>query len=72
MMAARGELFVPVDLDRLEEQAPQVHESHQAIIEAIRDQDPEKAAARMVEHIEMVESLVDRALAEARISGPLG
>lgn len=72
MMSARGELFVPIDLDRLEERPLQVNESHQAIIDAIRNQDPETASARMVEHIELVEGLVDRALAEARISRPVG
>ena len=68
MMSARGELFVPIDLDRLEERPLQVNESHQAIIDAIRNQDPETASARMVEHIELVEGLVNRALAEAHIS----
>jgi GntR family transcriptional repressor for pyruvate dehydrogenase complex len=72
MMSARGELFVPIDLDRLEERPLQVNESHQAIIDAIRNQDPETASARMVEHIALVEGLVDRALAEAHISRPAG
>jgi GntR family transcriptional regulator, transcriptional repressor for pyruvate dehydrogenase complex len=70
MMAARGDLFVPIDLDRLEERPHQVHESHQAIIEAIRNRDPETACARMGAHIGLVESLVDRALAIAGIDRP--
>jgi GntR family transcriptional regulator, transcriptional repressor for pyruvate dehydrogenase complex len=70
MMSARGELFIPIDLDRLEERPLQVNESHQAIIDAIRDRDAEAAAARMAEHVALVEALVDRALATAGISRP--
>ena len=39
MMSARGDLFVPIDLDRLEDRPHEVHDSHQGIIEAIRAQD---------------------------------
>lgn len=67
MMSSRGELFVPIDLDRLQERPDQVNESHQAIIDAIRERDCEAAADRMREHIALVESLVDRALASAGI-----
>ena len=67
MMSARGELFVPIDLDRLEERPLQVNESHQSIIDAIRNQDPQTASARMAEHIALVETLVDKALAAAGI-----
>jgi DNA-binding FadR family transcriptional regulator len=70
MMSARGELFVPIDLDRLEERPLQVNESHQSIIDAIRDQDSEAAAQAMNEHIVLVEALVDKALAAARIPRP--
>ena len=72
MMSARGELFVPIDLDRLEEQPHQVHDSHQAIIEAIRNQDADAACARMAGHIKLVEALVDKALATASIERPGG
>jgi GntR family transcriptional regulator, transcriptional repressor for pyruvate dehydrogenase complex len=70
MMSARGELFVPIDLDRLEDRPHQVNESHQAIIGAIRDHDRGTASALMAGHIELVESLVDKALAAVGIARP--
>ncbi len=72
MMDARGELFIPVDLARLEERPHQVHDSHGAILEAIRDRDPVRAAEEMRLHIDLVRNLVDKALDAAGIrpSGP--
>ena len=44
MMAARGDLFVPIHLDRLENRPHQVHDSHLEIIAAIRDRDAARAS----------------------------
>lgn len=68
MMTARGELFIPVNLRRLEGSEPRVHDTHAAIFEAIRDRDPSAAAVRMRQHIEQVRRLVDRAVAESGIT----
>jgi DNA-binding FadR family transcriptional regulator len=65
MMDARGELFIPVDLARLEERPHQVQDSHSAILEAIRDRDPARAADEMRRHISLVRDLIDRALEAA-------
>jgi GntR family transcriptional repressor for pyruvate dehydrogenase complex len=70
MMSSRGDLFVPIALDRLEERPHEVHDSHQSIIEAIRNRDAEAACARMADHIALVETLVDRALVVAGIERP--
>jgi GntR family transcriptional repressor for pyruvate dehydrogenase complex len=72
MMDARGELFIPVDLGRLEERPHQVHDSHGAIVEAVREQDPRRAVEEMGRHLELVRDLIDRALEAAGIrpSGP--
>ena len=70
MMAARGDLFVPIHLDRLESRPHEVNDSHLEIIEAIRSYDAAKAAELMTTHIQVVESLVDKALAAADIERP--
>lgn len=70
MMAARGDLFVPIRLDRLENRPHQVHTSHLDIIAAIRAQDSGAAADLMAAHIDLVESLVDKALAATGIRRP--
>lgn len=67
MLAARGELFVPVDLDRLQDSEHQVHDTHAAILQAIRDQDPSGAAEQMRRHIDLIRELTDKALALAGI-----
>ncbi len=67
MMQARGDLFVPIHLDRLENRPHEVHDSHSFIIQAIRERDTEKAAEAMAEHIRLVEALVDKALAAEAI-----
>lgn len=66
MMAARGGLFIPVDLAHLEERQHQVHDTHDAILTAIRDKDAASAAELMRQHIELVRALVDKAL---KVSG---
>lgn len=68
MMQVRGELFVPIDLDRLESRPHQVHDSHLKIVDAIRRRDPEGAARAMADHIRLVRILVDRALDQAGIA----
>jgi GntR family transcriptional repressor for pyruvate dehydrogenase complex len=68
MMDARGELFIPVDLARLEDRPHQVQSSHAAILEAIRDGNPESAAEEMRKHLELVRRLIDKALETAGIS----
>ena len=70
MMAARGDLFVPIHLDRLENRPHQVHDSHLAIIQSIREQDSAGASEGMEAHIRLVETLVDKALAAAGIERP--
>ena len=51
MLAARGELFLPVDLGRLEEREHQVHDSHNSILRAIGLRDAAQAAEQMRKHI---------------------
>jgi GntR family transcriptional regulator, transcriptional repressor for pyruvate dehydrogenase complex len=70
MMSARGDLFVPIHLDRLESRPHEVNESHLDIIAAIRAHDGARAAESMTAHIRVVESLVDKALAAAAIERP--
>ena len=70
MMSARGDLFVPIHLDRLENRPHEVHDSHRGIIQAIREQDSAAAAEGMAAHIRLVETLVDKALVAAGIERP--
>jgi GntR family transcriptional regulator, transcriptional repressor for pyruvate dehydrogenase complex len=70
MLRARGELFVPVDLARLETHEHQVHDTHADILSAIRRRDAEMAAKVMREHIELIRSLTGRALVAAGIKAP--
>lgn len=62
MMEARGELFVPVDLAQLEQQEHLVHDTHSAILKAIRNGNSVEAADQMRRHILLVKALMDRAL----------
>jgi GntR family transcriptional repressor for pyruvate dehydrogenase complex len=62
MLDVRGELFLPVDQALLEHRTGEVHESHRAMFEAIRDRDAERAAELTRVHIEQVRRLVRRAL----------
>jgi GntR family transcriptional repressor for pyruvate dehydrogenase complex len=62
MMAARGELFIPVDLNRLDEKETRVQDTHRAILNAIRKQDASAAAKQMRAHIDIVRDLTYRTL----------
>lgn len=65
MMQARGDLFVPVDLRRLETHEFEVHRMHGDILQAIKDKDPEAAAEAMRKHLDVIRSLTSKALAAA-------
>jgi GntR family transcriptional repressor for pyruvate dehydrogenase complex len=62
MMAARGELFVPVDIMHLDAKSPRIHSTHEAVIEAIQAGDPIKAEAEMRRHVRIVQDLTNKAL----------
>jgi GntR family transcriptional repressor for pyruvate dehydrogenase complex len=70
MLAVRGDLFVPVELVRLEEREHQVHDSHKAILGAIRTRDSAKASKQMRHHIQIIRELTDKALAASGILPP--
>ncbi len=70
MLASRGEFFVPVDLARLEEREHQVHDTHNAILKAIRRRDTVDAAERMREHIHLIRVLTEKALEASGIQSP--
>jgi GntR family transcriptional repressor for pyruvate dehydrogenase complex len=70
MLNARGELFVPVDLARLQDSEQQVHDTHDAILSAIRKRDAAGAAEQMRQHIELISVLTYKALAAAGIAIP--
>ena len=70
MLAARGDLFIPVDLARLEDRENQVHDTHAAIMAAIRAGDATAAAEEMGTHIELIRELTYKALATAGIPVP--
>jgi GntR family transcriptional repressor for pyruvate dehydrogenase complex len=70
MMTARGDLFIPVNLRRLEGKEHLVHDAHTAIMEAIRKTDPVTAAETMRRHMEQVRMLVNKALEESGIPLP--
>ncbi|HLA80092.1 MAG TPA: FCD domain-containing protein [Thermoleophilia bacterium] len=71
MLAARSELFAPVDLAQLEQRELQVHDTHARILEAIRNRDPIEAAEQMRGHIELIRDLTYMALQNAGINPPL-
>jgi GntR family transcriptional repressor for pyruvate dehydrogenase complex len=62
MLAARGELFVPVDIMNLDAKQPRIHATHTAILDAIRAGDAAKAADEMRGHISIVRELTAKAL----------
>jgi GntR family transcriptional repressor for pyruvate dehydrogenase complex len=68
MMEARGELFIPVDLTRLDREQPSVHHTHRAILTAIQGKDGDEAAEQMRVHIEIVRDLTYKALEASGLS----
>ncbi|MDQ3576170.1 MAG: FCD domain-containing protein, partial [Actinomycetota bacterium] len=50
--SVRGELFSPHDLLTFVEPVEETIRDHQAILDAVRDRDSDRAAARMTEHVE--------------------
>jgi GntR family transcriptional repressor for pyruvate dehydrogenase complex len=62
MMAARGELFVPVDITNLDAKQPRIHKTHETILEAIRSGDPVRAAEEMSHHLTIVRELTGKAM----------
>lgn len=70
MLEARGELFIPVDLKGLEPREYLVHDTHMAIMAAIRDGAAAEAAEQMRRHITLIRELIDRALAASGILPP--
>lgn len=70
MLSSRGEVFLPVNLDRLEEREHQVHDSHNSILKAIGLRDAAQAAEQMRSHIELIRILTDKALSEAGLESP--
>jgi GntR family transcriptional repressor for pyruvate dehydrogenase complex len=70
MMAARGLLFVPVDIMELDAKRPRIHYTHQTVLEAIRAGDAARAAEEMRRHLTIVRELTDKALeASGLLSG---
>jgi GntR family transcriptional regulator, transcriptional repressor for pyruvate dehydrogenase complex len=65
--AARGEMFSSIDQSLREGREPEVHSSHCAIVEAIREQDEARAAELMTKHIEEVRSSLARELEASRL-----
>jgi GntR family transcriptional regulator, transcriptional repressor for pyruvate dehydrogenase complex len=70
MMAARGELFIPVDFAHLDGMEPRVRDSHLAILKAIRTMDSPAAAEEMRQHIVIVRELTDKALTASGLLPP--
>lgn len=70
MLAARGDLFVPVDLRRLETREYEVHQMHATIFEAIKQKDPGAAASAMRNHIGIIRALTEKAMAAAGLTPP--
>jgi GntR family transcriptional repressor for pyruvate dehydrogenase complex len=68
MMSARGELFIPVDLNRLDEGGPRVQNTHRSVLNAIRRQEGTTAAKQMRVHIEFVKDLTYRVLGASGIA----
>jgi GntR family transcriptional repressor for pyruvate dehydrogenase complex len=65
VIAVRGELFLPVDQALHEHRTGEVHAFHKAILAAVRDRDPVRAAETMTEHIADTRRMVCRALEDS-------
>ena len=59
MNAVRADLFLPVDEDLLDSTEDDVFATHEEIVAAIRDQDPERAAAAAETHVQRVRDAPD-------------
>jgi GntR family transcriptional repressor for pyruvate dehydrogenase complex len=70
MLAARRELFLPVGIMLHKHRADELRDAHQKILEAVRDQKPDRAAAAMAEHIAGTRQMVAEALKEAEQDFP--
>jgi GntR family transcriptional repressor for pyruvate dehydrogenase complex len=68
MLAARGDLFVPIDLRRLETREFEVHSTHAMIFEAIKAKNPKAAAEAMSRHIGIIRGLTDKAVTTAGLA----
>ncbi len=55
MLGIRGELFVPADWAMTHKRVAEIEGVHDAILYAVRDQDPERAAAEMGIHLDKSE-----------------
>jgi GntR family transcriptional regulator, transcriptional repressor for pyruvate dehydrogenase complex len=55
MLNIRGELFVPADWAMTHKRVAEIEGVHDAILYAVRDQDPERAAAEMGIHLDQTE-----------------
>lgn len=62
MNDVRMELFLPVDPDIFLHREVQVYDAHEAIVAAIRDGDPERAAAAATAHVDDIRSLIAAAV----------
>ena len=68
MNVVRADLFLPVDEEILDSTEDEVFATHEQIMAAIADGDPERAAAAAEAHVQRVRELVSRALEAAGIS----
>jgi GntR family transcriptional repressor for pyruvate dehydrogenase complex len=62
MVAARGKLFLPVDIALREHRLQEIRSDHDAIAEAISAGNPSAAASAMGDHIEAVRGMMQSAL----------
>jgi GntR family transcriptional repressor for pyruvate dehydrogenase complex len=68
MNAVRADLFLPVDEDLLDSTEDDVFSTHQEIVAAIRDEDPERAASAAETHVQRVRQLLIHALEASGVS----
>ena len=68
MNAVRADLFLPVDEEILDSTEDEVFATHEQIVVAIAEGDPERAAAAAETHVYRVRELVARALEASGIS----
>jgi GntR family transcriptional repressor for pyruvate dehydrogenase complex len=67
MNSVRADLFLPVDQELLDSTEDEVFATHEDIVAAIRDRDPDRASAAAGTHVERVRQLVTRALEASEI-----